>query len=137
MTGFRYSLFLSDLALVAAYSLIGIAFHSIQGTLWDEFWRISLPFLIGYLTAGWAAQAYDMCESGKEFARRALWGLSVGLVCSFFLRGMQTGEWPSLPFLLPSVMFFCLWVAVFRWGYWKLLGAPSSTSRQSLGQERV
>lgn len=125
MSRFSYPLFLSDLAIVVAFSLGGIAFHHVQGSLWDEFWRISLPFLIGYLTAGWAAEAYETCESGREFVRKSSVGLVVGLVCSFFLRGMQRGEWPSPQFLAPSLFFFVLCSGGFRWGYWKLKGPPA------------
>lgn len=97
-------------------------FHSVQGSWWWEFWRISLPFFIGYLTAGWAAEAYDLCSRATEYRRRGMVGLVVGFACSIFLRCMQRAEWPIPSFVIASGVFFAVCSLLGRTLYWKLRG---------------
>lgn len=113
-------LLLIDVFVITAFSVGGMKFHAVPGSWWGEFWRISLPFLVGYLASGWAAEAYDSCESGREFARRSGLGLAVGLLCSLFLRGMQTGQWPTLPFVVASSIFFGVTASTLRALYWRI-----------------
>ncbi len=109
-----------DLLTVTLFSLGGIAFHSLGGEPWAEFWRIALPFFIGYPLGVWAAGAYDRTVEHSLFVRNTCVGLTVGLLNSFFLRAVQRGEVPLTEFVLPSILFFVVCVVLSR-GTFQLL----------------
>lgn len=121
MKPFAAVLLTLDLITVALFSLGGIAFHSLSGELWNEFWRIALPFFIGLPIGMWAASSYDEVPNVSLLYRRSAVGLAVGLLNSFLLRGMQQGEVPAVQFLIPSSLFFVFSVVLCRGCAWALM----------------
>lgn len=112
-------LVLGDVAVLVAFAAGGVSFHEVEGSIVSELLRIVLPFWIGYFAIAWGFEALEVRGSGKDFAWRSSVSWFVGMLCGLFLRGMQRGSPPDLPFVTIALIFtavcFALWRGLFWW----------------------
>ena len=116
----RKGLLFIDFLVVMIFSLGGIAFHEVEGSILWELFRVSLPFLIGMLMCGWGLGAYDEENDRRQFVKTSGFALIGGLCVSFFLRFCQRGIVPPLSFIIASFVFFFILTAPLKMAYWKL-----------------
>jgi Protein of unknown function (DUF3054) len=111
-----------DILAVSAFTLGGMAFHDLAGEVMSEFVRISGPFMIGFLSCGWAFGAYDPVDRGREFLKCSGLALLFGLLCGFGLRSLQLGRPPTVEFIIPGILFFAIFGLIAKGLYWRFRG---------------
>ena len=110
-----------DALIVAFFTVGGMVYHSLTDNLSGDFLRISAPFFVGMISCYWACGNYQKIEQGKAFAYATCWGLSTGLVTSFFLRAILQHSLPIIRFLIPASLFFLVMTLISRAFAWVFL----------------
>ena len=111
-------LVVGDVFVLLAFAGGGVSFHEVEGAIVWELLRIVLPFWIGYFAIAWGFEALESQESGKQFAWRSVASWLLGMGAGLFLRGMQRGSPPDLPFVTVALIFTALCFGVWRSLYW-------------------
>ena len=107
-----------DVLVVVLFTAGGMIYHSLTDNVTGDFLRISAPFLVGMLSCYWACGNYQKTENGGAFVKATFWGLSTGLVTSFFLRAILQNSVPIVRFLIPASLFFLVMTLISRSAAW-------------------
>ena len=116
----RGVLLIGDSLVLLVFSLGGLTFHRVSGSVWIEIARIGLPFVLGYFLVAGILGALRPTTVGKEFAGRSVTAWFVGIGLGVLLRIIIEGRVPIPSFLLVTFLFTGTLLLTWRGLYWRL-----------------
>lgn len=119
MTSSRFSktLIAGDMLVWLAFTLGGIAFHHVPGSLLLQAVRIGGPFFLGYFVAALLLGALSSPSRGGGRVRASVGAWSLGTGLGILLRTVVEGRYPVTTFVLITYAFSGFLLLGWRAGY--------------------
>lgn len=114
------ALWLGDGLVWLAFTLGGMRFHNVTGSLVGEALRIGAPFLVGYFVSAWLLGALTPTNSGRQFGRSSALAWLVGTGLGVLLRMVVEGRTPVGAFVAVTFAFSGVLLLGWRLLYWRL-----------------
>lgn len=127
--GLSHALLVGDSLVLLAFTLGGMAFHSVPGTVGSQAARIAAPFFLGYFLVAYLLGALRVGGGGWEFTFRSAGAWLAGIGLGVLLRIALEGRLPVGSFVMVTFAFTGALLLGWRALYWLVSASALKTKK--------